>query len=86
MKIEDYKNKILVDNDDLNEILKDRIDFAFDSIYFRYTLIRNELAVYKAKESHDLEKELRFAHNDEMHFYNTLEQILKCHQEGGSKS
>ena len=79
MKIEDYKNKTLVDNDDLNKILKDRIDFAFDSIYFRYALIRNELAVYIAKESHDLEKELRFAHNDEMHFYNALEQILNCH-------
>ena len=79
MKIEDYKNKTLVDNDDLNKILKDRIDFAFDSIYFRYALIRNELAVYIAKESHDWEKELRFAHNDEMHFYNALEQILNCH-------
>ena len=51
-------NKTTIDKDTLNIIIKDRLDFGFDSIYFRYAATRDELATLKARyESHDWEKE-----------------------------
>lgn len=34
----DKLNKVSIDRDQLNEICKDRLDFGFDSIYFRCEL------------------------------------------------
>ena len=81
-------NKTTIDKDTLNIIIKDRLDFGFDSIYFRYAAARDELATLKARyESHDWEKEQRRANADKEHFWKTLEQYVRAHVgEGGNKS
>ena len=74
-------NKTTIDRDILNIIIKDRLDFGFDSIYFRYAAARDELATLKAMyESHDLEKEQRRANVDKEHFWKTLEQYIRAHE------
>lgn len=73
-------NKTTIDKDTLNIIIKDRLDFGFDSIYFRYAATRDELATLKARyESHDWEKEQRRANADKEHFWKTLEQYVRAH-------
>ena len=66
----------------LTQVEKDRLDFGFDSIYFRYAILCDEVARLEAKESHDYERERKKAETRKMHFYNCLEQLLKCHGEG----
>ena len=65
---------VKINRDDLNTICKDRLDFGFDSIYFRYAELCDELAAYKARYEHidpvQARKNLNFK---KMHFYNALE-------------
>jgi len=79
-KLVEKLNKVYVDRDELNQVCKDRLDFGFDSIYFRYATIRDELAYEKARYSHDIEGEKRRANTDKMHFYQCLEQLLHAHE------
>jgi uncharacterized small protein (DUF1192 family) len=81
-RIKDTLNTTRIDKDLLNELIKDRLDFGFDSIYFRYAILCDEIARLKAKESHDYEREHSQAETRKMHFYNCLEQLLRCHGEG----
>lgn len=81
-RIKEVLNQVYVDRDALNQLAKDRMDFAFDSIYFRYAIVRDELAQMKARyESHDWDREKTHANADKMHFYNTLEQWTQAHKE-----
>ena len=81
-RIKENLNQVTVNRDALNQLAKDRMDFAFDSIYFRYAIVRDELAQMKAHyESHDWHKEKTHANTDKMHFYNTLEQWTQAHKE-----
>ena len=68
---------------DIDEILKDRLDFGFDSIYFRYAEAIMELSFLKdveAKRSgRDFNREM-WAQGKLMHFYNTLEQLTHAHE------
>ena len=68
---------------DFEKILQERLDFGFDSIYFRYAIAIDELALYKEKESFkegkDFNKKL-WADCQKQHFYNTLEQLTRAHQ------
>jgi hypothetical protein len=65
-------------------LIKDRLDFGFDSIYFRYAEIVDELSWFKLAEA---KKEGRhfdrktFCDTKKMHFYNCLEQLLHAHEE-----
>ena len=80
--IKEVLNQVAVKKDVLNQLIKDRTDFAFDSIYFRYAIMRDELARMKAHyESHDWNVEKVRANADKMHFYNTLEQWTQAHKE-----
>lgn len=73
-------DKITISRDTYNRIIQDRTDFAFDSIYFRYAIMRDELATLKARyESHDIDSEKMRATVDKEHFYNTLEQWTQAH-------
>ena len=45
-------------------------------------MLCDEVALLKAKESHDYEREHTQAETRKMHFYNCLEQLLRCHEEG----
>lgn len=51
---EELKNKLdvtVINRDQLNKILLERINFAFDSLYFRYAMAIKELGEYKEKRS-----------------------------------
>ena len=74
-------NKIMEDIELVNTLIKDRLDFGFDSIYFRYATIRDQLAYELAKTSHDIANEKRKAEADKHHFYMTLEQLVRAHEE-----
>lgn len=71
---------------DYERIAKDRLDFGFDSIYFRYSEAIEELSYYKLKEARqngNLNFDRKsFCDTRKMHFYNCLEQLLRCHEDG----
>ena len=75
----DLKNK-----DEFKRIAKDRLDFGFDSIYFRYAEAIIELSFFKDMEAkrngRDFNREV-WAQGKLMHFYNTLEQLIHAHEE-----
>ena len=48
-RIKEVLNQVYKDRNALNQLAKDRMDFAFDSIYFRYAIVRDELAQMKAR-------------------------------------
>ena len=69
-----------IPNDMLNQLIKDRLDFGFDSIYFRYAEVCDELAMYKAIVEHTnpiQEKKNMF--HQKIHFYEAFEQLLQAH-------
>lgn len=81
-KLVEKLNKVYVDRDELNQICKDRLDFGFDSIYFRYAEVCDELAAYKSMYDHvpAVEARRRMDHK-KMHFYNALEQLVHAHEQ-----
>lgn len=67
-----------------NKVCKDRLDFGFDSIYFRYAAVIEELSWFKEKEA--LREGKNFNRNNWketrlQHFYGCLEQLLQAHVE-----
>ena len=86
-KIKEKLDVSTVSNDILDQLIKDRLDFGFDSIYFRYSEICDELAVYKAM--YDRERDPVRVYKDmfhrKMHFYEALEQLLHAHEEERNK-
>lgn len=81
-KMVEKLNKVYVDRDELNQICKDRLDFGFDSIYFRFAEMCDELAVYKARVEHtDPIEEKRRMNGRKQHFYMTLEQLVHAHEQ-----
>ena len=72
---------ITMTREDANQLCKDRLDFGFDSIYFRYAELCDELALYKAKvDKTDPLHERKVMGHRKMHFYNALEQLLHAHE------
>ena len=68
----------------LAQIEKDRLDFGFDSIYFRYAEVVDELSWMKLKEERqngnlNFDRK-RWADGKKMHFYACLEQLLRAHE------
>ena len=80
----DKLNIITLNRDDYNMIYKDRLDFGFDSIYFRYAEAIIELSFFKDMEAkrngRDFNREV-WVQGKLMHFYNTLEQLTHAHEE-----
>ena len=79
-------NKITISVKDYDKIIKDRMDFGFDSIYFRYAEVCDELAAYKSRvhgSSADVEQRAMWARKQ--HFYNALEQLLMAHEDKGDE-
>ena len=82
-RIKDTLDVTVVSNDTLNQLIKDRLDFGFDSIYFRYAEVCDELAMYKALVEHNNPiDERRHMNGRKMHFYDTLEQLVRAHEGG----
>ena len=74
----DVLNRVNVDRDLYNKIIKDRLDFGFDSIYFRYSEAIEELSYYKeleARRSNERFNRKDFCNTRKQHFYNCLEQL-----------
>lgn len=83
-KIKDTLDRVVVDREELNRVLKDRLDFGFDSIYFRYSEAIEELSYYKeieARRSGEHFDKKRFCDTRKMHFYGCLEQLLRAHED-----
>lgn len=84
---EELKNKLdvtVINRDQLNKILFERLNFAFDSLYFRYAMAIKELSEYKEREA--LKEGRHFSRKNWeesqcMHFYKVLEEILEAHAE-----
>ena len=82
-RIKDKLDQIVVNREELNQIVKDRLDFGFDSIYFRYSEAIEELGYLKEREARLDGKyfdKKHFCNTKKMHFYNVLEQLLQAHQ------
>lgn len=74
--------EVVVDRKELDKVIKDRLDFGFDSIYFRYAEVCDELAVYKARANGSCPiTERAHMNSRKMHFYQTLEQLVRAHPE-----
>lgn len=84
--IKDKLDVITLRKEDFNELAKDRLDFGFDSIYFRYAELCDELATYKARaKGTDPITERNSMSHRKMHFYNALEQLLHAHESENMK-
>ena len=82
--IKETLNQTRIDKDTYNQILKDRLDFGFDSIYFRYSEAIEELGYYKEREAYRSNEHFdrkNFCNTRKNHFYRCLEQLLQAHQE-----
>ena len=74
--------EVVVDRKELDKIIKDRLGFGFDSIYFRYAEVCDELAAYQSVVAHVPAHEARKRMNGrKMHFYQALEQLVQAHPE-----
>lgn len=76
------RKEVVVDRKELDKVIKDRLDFGFDSIYFRYAEVCDELAVYKARANGSCPiTERAHMNSRKMHFYQALEQLVQAHPE-----
>lgn len=76
------RKEVVVDREELDKVVKDRLDFGFDSIYFRYAEVCDELAAYQSVVDHVPAHEARKRMNGrKMHFYQALEQLVQAHPE-----
>ena len=76
------RKEVVVDRNELDKVVKDRLDFGFDSIYFRYAEVCDELAAYQSVVDHVPAHEARKRMNGrKMHFYQALEQLVQAHPE-----
>ena len=85
-KMKEKLDVVTVSHDDFNTLCKDRLDFGFDSIYFRYAEVCDELAAYMSRADHiDPVEARRRISGRKMHFYNALEQLLHAHDQEEDK-
>lgn len=83
-KIKEKLDTINMPRDIYNTIMKDRLDFGFDSIYFRYSEAISELSFFKdleAKRNGLIFDRKTWVETKLMHFYNALEQLTHAHEE-----
>ena len=81
--VKEILNQTRINHDTYNQILKDRLDFGFDSIYFRYSEVIEELSYYKEQEARRCGEHFdrkQFCNTRKQHFYNCLEQLLRAHE------
>lgn len=84
-RIKEKIDVIAVSRDDFNVLCKDRLDFGFDSIYFRYSEVIEELSWFKEKEArqhnnHNFNRK-NWCSTKKKHFYECLEQLLHAHNQ-----
>lgn len=69
----EIEKKIVLSEEEYNQLMKDRLDFGFDSIYFRYSEAIDQL-------EHCGEINHTQGQGKKMHFYMTLEQLVHAHE------
>ena len=73
---------VVVEKKDIQTLLQDKLDFGFDSIYFRYATLCDELADYKAYVNNtDVLIERKYMNHMKKHFYDALEQLIHAHDQ-----
>ena len=75
---------VTLSREDFETLCKDRLDFGFDSIYFRYSEAIEELGYYKEIEARRTGEHFNkqcWMDGRKMHFYNCLEQLLHAHED-----
>ena len=71
---------VTISKEEHQKLVTERLAFGFDSIYFRYAAIVDELARYKAKDPANRGRDFsNWANCQKMHFYNVLEQLTGAH-------
>lgn len=71
---------VTISKEEHQKLVTERLAFGFDSIYFRYAAVIDELARYKAKDPANAGKDFsNWANCQKMHFYNVLEQLTGAH-------
>ena len=76
MEVENIK---IITKEDYEKLCKDRMDFGFDSIYFRYAIAIDELR--ELKEKVEGRSYYTWAQQSKGRFYKTLEQLVQAHKE-----
>lgn len=82
-KIKNKLDAITLSREDFEQLCKDRLDFGFDSIYFRYSEAIEELSFFKEAEAHRRGEHFdrkKFCNSKKQHFYQCLEQLLHAHE------
>jgi hypothetical protein len=81
--IKDILDRVSINREELDRVLKDRLDFGFDSIYFRYSEAIEELSWFKEQEAHRKGRDFNrksWSESKRQHFYMCLEQLLHAHE------
>ena len=84
-RIKDKLDVVTLNRDDFNTLCKDRLDFGFDSIYFRYSEAIEELSWFKEAEARRNGNvsfnRKNWCDTRRQHFYMCLEQLTRAHQQ-----
>ena len=83
--LKDKLDIVTLSREDFNAICKDRLDFGFDSIYFRYSEAIEELSWFKEAEARR-NGNMNFNRKNwcdtrRQHFYMCLEQLTHAHEQ-----
>ena len=81
--MKDKLDIVTLSREDFNTICKDRLDFGFDSIYFRYSEAIEELSWFKEMEAKRDGRSFdrkSWCNTRRQHFYMCLEQLLHAHE------
>ena len=83
--LKDKLDIVTLSREDFNTICKDRLDFGFDSIYFRYSEVVEELSWFKEAEARR-NGNMNFNRKNwcdtrRQHFYMCLEQLTHAHEQ-----
>lgn len=78
--LREENQNMIIPKEEYQKLVTERLAFGFDSIYFRYAAVVDELARYKAKDPANKGKDFsNWANCQKMHFYNVLEQLTGAH-------
>ena len=83
-KIKEKLDVVSVSREDWNTLCEDRLKFGFDSIYFRYVEIVEELSWFKEQEARKANRifdRKSWCTTKKMYFYECLKQLLHIHDE-----
>lgn len=69
----------VLEKSEYDKLVKDRLDFGFDSIYFRYAEMVKELRRYKELYDRSGIDYKNWETVQLSHFWNTLEQLVNAH-------